>query len=384
MTARNLYLIYGSDDYLVSHKARSVVQTAAPAGTDAQIERIDGAVDKVETALMAIRKTLMALNSIGLFSEEKTVWLENATFLADTRTGQSAAVQEEIPRLIDRIKTGIPPGVTFIITAPGVDKRRAFFKACKVHAEIHEFDVPDDSRSSGQAAVDQSLTRFIIEKGLTMTPAARNAFLQKVGPDSRLILGEVEKLAVALGTRVKVEIDDVIEFVSSSREAVYWDLADAFAGRDLPRALHTLRQLLFQRQNMMGLMINLEKRIRELMIYREGIDQKWLVRGSGSRGGAWNWAELPPDVERIFAGDMENDPRKIHPFRIGIIAGQALKFTRKRLEYCLKQAVTAHENMVSSRVPPELTLELLLVRMLSTPRRMARSDVNRPSVKKGP
>lgn len=374
MPANRLYLITGDDDYLVSDKVATILSKTAPAGGDAaaQLERIDGAVDKVEPAVNVIRRCLAAINSLGLFSEQKTIWLENATFLGDNRASQSQTVQDELARLTDKIKAGLPEDVTLIITAPSVDKRRAFYKTCKTAGELHDFMVPDDRNYRDQASVAERLERLAADQGLQLTPAAKVAFQQKVGLDTRVILNELEKLATALGERRKVEAEDIANFVSASREAAFYDLADAFADRDLAKSLRILRQLVFQRQNLMGLIINLEKRVRDLLIYREAIDRQWMVKKTVYGKDSYAWGTLPPEVEETFTQEMDNDPRAMHPFRAAILARQAGGFTRKRLEYCQNQVIQAHESMVSSRVPPELVMEILLVRMLSAGKRPAR------------
>jgi len=109
-----------------------------------------------------------------------------------------------------------------------------------------------------------------------------------------------------------------------------------------------------------------------LLIYREGIDRKWMVKKTVYGKESYAWGALHPDIEQVFTQAMDKDPRAMHPFRAAILARQAAGFTRKRLEHCQKQVVLAHESMVSSRVPPELVMELLLVRMLGTARRPAK------------
>ena len=238
MPSTRLYLITGDDDYLVSEKVTSILRQVAPPGGDAaaQLERIDGAVDKVEPAVNVIRRCLSAINSLGLFSEQKTIWLENATILGDNRASQSQTVQDELTRLTDKIKAGLPEDVTLIITAPAVDKRRSFYKTCKSVGELHEFMVPDDRNYRDQASVVERLERLAADKGLQLAPAAKVAFQQKVGLDTRVILNELEKLATALGDRRKVEAEDIANFVSASREAAFFDLADALDATDRLRA----------------------------------------------------------------------------------------------------------------------------------------------------
>ena len=112
----------------------------------------------------------------------------------------------------------------------------------------------------------------------------------------------------------------------------------------------------------MRLIIGLEQRLRDLWVYREALDQGWLRRGGGD---AFGWGRVPASVDKLFGEKFGNDPRVLHPYRTRMIAEQAERFSRDKLEQCRSAIVNAHVKLVSSREPPLVTLELLLVRMLS-------------------
>jgi DNA polymerase-3 subunit delta len=369
MADSSLYLIYGSDEYLVSAKAKQIVSALVPEEERTfKLEAVDGAVDTADAAVTAITQVLAGLRSLGLFGDEKVIWLQAASFFADNRVGKAALVQENVAHLVDLIKAGLPPGQVLVITASGVDKRRAFFKACKAAGELHEFSVPEKSYQADRLASER-LDQLLAKQGLEMSSRAKVAFLEKVGTDTRQLVNEVDKLAIFMGETKRVDVDQVLAISSSSREALAWDLADAFGKRDLSRALAVLRQLVFQKENVIGLVIGLENRVRELLIYREALEKGWLMNKSGGGRPGLAWGDVPPEAELAFSEHMGRDPRKIHPFRVSLLADQARKFSRKRLMYCLRQVTDAHAKLVSSRIPKEMTLELLLIRMLATARK---------------
>ena len=374
MSVPSLYLIYGTDEYLVSAKAKQIVSSLVSEEERAfKLEVVDGVAETADLAVGAITQVLAGLRSLGLFGDEKVIWLQDAVFFADSRVGKTAAVQEHVTKLVELIKAGLPSGQTLVISARGMDKRRAFFKACKAAGELHEFSVPEKSYQADRMASER-LDQLLTKAGLQMSSRAKVTFLEKVGTDTRQLVNEVEKLSVFMGESNRVDVDQVLAVVSSSREALAWDLADAFGKRELPRALAVLRQLVFQKENVIGLVIGLENRIRELLIYREALEKGWLVNKSGGGGrSSGGWGDVPPEVELAFSSQMGRDPRKIHPFRVSLLAEQARKFSRKRLVYCLQQVTEAHAKLVSSRVPKEMTLELLLIRMLATAKRRPRS-----------
>ena len=112
------------------------------------------------------------------------------------------------------------------------------------------------------------------------------------------------------------------------------------------------------------LISGLENRIAQLQLLREAINKRWLTKRSGSRGGEAAWADLPPEVDRILSEDVKKDPRKEHPYRLLLLAQQAGKFSSAELETCRQALLDAHTQLVSSRVPDDVVMELLLVKML--------------------
>ena len=142
--------------------------------------------------------------------------------------------------------------------------------------------------------------------------AALEFFLDRVGFDSRQIVNELEKLLSYTGGRKKITAADVKAITSSSRSALAWDLADAVGNQDLKEATAVLRQLLFQKEEPIGLMVLLEARVRELLLYRQALDAGWLREKSSYGKRAYQWGEVPADVEnhRVFP------PRGRAPWRL--------------------------------------------------------------------
>ena len=364
-----LYLIYGSDEYMVSDKAKSIVDQLVPESERAlQLEQVDALVDTGDDAAAAIRRAVEGLRTVGLFGGAKTVWLKDANFLSDTRTGKTIAVKEALESLTAVVKAGLPPDINLVVSASAAHKGRAFYKAFKKAGEIHEFVMPDKAYQADKHAGGM-LKQILADRGLSMASDVQTLFLELVGSDTRQLVSEVEKLSLYLGEGQPATRQTVEEVTCSTREAVSWDLADAFGARDLARALGLIRQLLFQKQSAIGLVVGLENRIRELIIYREALDRGWLKEGyGGGRGSSYKWAELDPETDSWFTSHLKTDPRKIHPFRVGILAEQARSFSLPELRKGLTIVTDAHESLVSTRVPAGMVLELSLIRMLGKSR----------------
>ena len=82
---------------------------------------------------------------------------------------------------------------------------------------------------------------------------------------------------------------------------------------------------------------------------------------------------LPASGEEMLA-QLARDPRKTHPYRVGILARQAQRFSALRLKQSYRAAAEAHRQLVTSSRDPGMVLEVLLVRTLSGRRARKRSQ----------
>lgn len=361
----HIYLIFGNDDYQVAQKARAIVDGLVPPDNAVfGLETIDGAADTVAAAQECIGKAVEALQTLGFMSTQKVVWFKDVSFLTDNVVGRSESVKTKLAGLTDVIKA-LPEGVELIVSSPKVDKRYAFYKACKQHGVTHEYAVPERAYEAERYALNFVRGR-LSEKSISMHGNVIQLFIERVGYDTSRLVSELDKLLVFLGDRKQAGEDDVMAITASSRDALIWDLSDAFGDRDLTRAIAVMRQLFFQKEHPIGMIRTLENRVRDLTIYREGLRRKWIVVSSSSRGQSAKWVGLPPEGEQLCSSVMASDPRKMHPFRAGILAKQARRFSLNALQTCREALLAAHEELVSSAAPDQLTMEVLLVKMLGT------------------
>lgn len=362
----SVYLMFGTDEYLVSARAKETVEALVPPEDRMLgLEIIDGKADTVEAAAAALGQCSEALRTIGFFDNRKVVWFRDVTFLADNVIGKSETVKTRVNGLASMINAGLSPGQILVVTSPKVDKRFAFYKACKQKGKIYEYAVPDKGYLLEKHA-ESRLREALSKSGLTMDQDVRHAFLEKVGTDTRQIINEIGKLAVFMGKRRNVRSADIEAVTSLSRGALAWDLADAVGKRELGRAQEVLRRLIFQKESPIGLIVVLENRIRDLMIYREALDKGWLTEKKESyHDSRYVWGDVPPEAETMFSEEFSKDPRKTHPYRIGLLAAQAGLFSWQDLRRCRETVIDTHVKLISSAVPKSMALELLLIKMLS-------------------
>ena len=200
---------------------------------------------------------------------------------------------------------------------------------------------------------------------MALASAAADAFIEKTGFETRQIMNEVEKMVLYKGDDKTVTLEDVQIITSASGEAISWDFTDAVAERKLGAAISLFRQLIFQKENPVRLIISIEGLFQNLLRFKEYMDAGWL-RMNGNR---IQWS-TDPELDEYFSV-MADDPRKMHWFRASKFANQAMGYSAVSLAARKKLVVDTHERMLSGgSIPHELMLETMLAKLCAPkPRR---------------
>jgi len=360
--AGNFFLIHGEDEFRVKGAARARVDALCPPADQAfGLEILNGTVDNVEAAVLALRRCLGALRTPSFLGGRKVVWLQDANFFADFGNVKGEALKDARDSFAQELKQGIGEGFVLVISAGKVDGRTAFFKTCKELATLETFALPEKSSQQEKPAFEWAGECFR-KAGLRLSGDLLKAFIDRAGYDTRQIITEVEKLSIYLGARKEVTAEDISLIVSPARESENWDLPNAVGLRQLPKALDILRQLLFQGENEVGLVIGLESLWRDLLTLRGCLDRGWLRLVSDGWRKEASWSNAPDVVAALDS--LDRDPRKIHPYRVIKLVEQAQKYSLPELQRALAETLTTHEQMVSGSGAPDVLLELLLVKLL--------------------
>ncbi|MEI8243336.1 MAG: hypothetical protein WCI17_08735 [bacterium] len=363
----SLHLVCGSDDYLVEQQAHKIVEASVPAAERALgLEVLHGRVDTVDAARAVVRQCLEAVQTAGFFGGGKLVWLKNATFLnPQVRPGDSDQVKACVAELTARIKEGLPEGQRLLVTAVSIARNSSFFKACQAAGEVSDFGSGEKAWEQEKLARER-LDGLLRKCNLPMTEEVRERFLQRAGTSTRLMVNELEKLRLYLGgASDPVAAEDVDAIVAVGREAMAWDLTDALGERDAGKLVQALRRLQAQNENAIGLVTMAELRIRELIVLRHAIDQRWLETHEAERGPFCKWKEgLPAEADSLLAS-LPRDPRNTAAFIQRKTASQATRYTLNELRRARHVLIELREKLVSSSSPSEILVETALLRLVA-------------------
>jgi len=365
---QSVYLVAGSDEFSVKETAARLATELTPAGAgEFGLEIVEGDAPNQDAALKVLGRLHEALHTVGFFSQ-KLVWLKNTSLLADNPTNGTEEVKDALAALADTMKRGLPEGVTLLISAVGLDRRRSIGKVLEKMAAVKTFDAPDPAKPAGEEEIAAFIEQRLATEAKRFGPGATEVFRDLVEPNLRALAAELEKLSLYVGKRVDISVADVRAVCSPSRQAVIWELTDTIGGRNLPAALRALENLLTAGQSPIGLVMMLAGQFRLMLLARDLGERRVLVPGAG-RNAMWEYGRrfqaLPDQEKTHFPRTKEGAPPS--PWRMARCAEAARQFSTAELVAGLGLLLEAHVQLVSTQLDARLVLEQLVVRLAQRP-----------------
>jgi DNA polymerase-3 subunit delta len=363
----SVYAVVGSDEAEVKHAAADLAQKLAPEDAgDFGLEVIDGIADTVDQAAGRIRSAIEALQTLPFFGSTKVVWLKNANFLGDDVKARSVAVQSALEELSALMDSGFGTGVTLLISATEVDKRRSFYKMLGKRGKVQVFDRLDSARTGWEEEATEIVLARAKKRKLKFDEAAMELFVLLTGGDKRQIDNELDKIDSYLDKDRAVHVELVRELVPLSRAGVIFELSNALSVRDLELALILVRRLLEQGEKAVGILLAaIVPTIRHLLLAKDLMEQHGIRRTQSP-------FQFIAAMNRLPAKATEHLPRKkdgsINAYSLGVAAQHTNQFDSSELVQAMRACLEANVKLVSTQLDHELILTEVVVKLLGQKR----------------
>jgi DNA polymerase III subunit delta len=364
--AAPLVLICGDDEFAVKRRASELYAqwTEQLGGQDHEI--IDGAVANSGEALRALAKLRESLQTLPFFGSAKVVWLKNCTFLGDERAAEAQAVTEALAELAQELKVFSWEGVRLILSAGKVDKRKLFYKTVDKLGTVEPlagWSVEDRDWAEQASAWGRQALR---SRGKEISEEALAELLNRAGAGARQLDTELEKLALYIGDRAEVQLEDVAAISTRNKTARAFALGDALGDRDLPRLLRRLDEELWEvkldpRKSEIGLLYGLIAKVRAMLLLKEMVTAGWIKPGL-------DYSRFKAQLERVPAEQLPADkrfnPLALNPYVLYKALPQVKRYTQAELVQAMELLLECNRRLVSSGLDEALVLQQTLVQIV--------------------
>lgn len=278
----------------------------------------------------------------------------------------------------DLLAQGLPAESVLVLTCEVVDERRALFKAIREKGAVIDCSVgpkKDYSTQMNPEAARAKIRETIAAAGKTIDREAGQYILERTGLSMRALASELEKLVLFVGSRAKIDLADVTQVLSESREAGVFDLTNALCARDAGKGLRALRSLLAQREPAVMIVGLLAAEVRRLILARSLLDERLGGQFDTGMTYAAFQARLLPRLQAEDAKAKTDEERSgpktplpgIHPFRLFNLFRTAAAFSQERLLHAMEEIAEADLALKTSGQPEALLLEQVLLSICATP-----------------
>ena len=308
-----LYFLFGEEPYLLN---QSVERFKYAVLTEGAVDFNYSLFYASDADVVAVRD---AVETLPMMAARRLVILKEAQELTDKEWAELEPLFESP---VD--------STVFVILASRVDKRKKQIRLLLDKADCVEFKKPYENQiPSWINYIAQSL-------GLTISNDAILLLHKLVGHHLTEIEGELKKLGEYVGER-RIEMADVAQAVSRSKEENVFDFTKAIGENDRVKALELLVHLLDQGQNEIGIVSLVARHVRILLTLKRGMEE-------GLHGAKLaHYAQVPPYFLESYLD-------------------QARLWTAKKLEQTLVVLSDTDKALKSSPLSSHIWLENLVLK----------------------
>jgi DNA polymerase-3 subunit delta len=363
-----LVLICGEDEFAVKQRAKQLYRqwTDDLGGSDHEI--LDANIAHSGEALKVLAKLREALQTLPFFGTAKVIWLQNCNFLGEERAATAQAVTESLGELAQELKAFAWRDVRLLISAGKVDKRKVFYKTLDKLGTVESFtgwsvddrDWAEQAEAWARKAI-RARKKAISEEGLA-------ELISRVGPNTRQLDSEIEKLALFVGQRAEIGLNDVSTICTRNKTARAFALGDALGDRDLPLLLRRLDEELWEvkldpKKSEIGLLYGLISKVRAMLLLKEMIREGWVKPDVDYARFKAQLARVPTDQ---VPQDRRFNPLTLNTYVLFKALPQARNYTETELIRAMELLLRCNQRLVSSNLEESLVLQQVLVQILGT------------------
>lgn len=218
----------------------------------------------------------------------------------------------------------------FVFTENEVDKRSKLFKAVQAKGYATEFAIQDEN------TLKRWIAGILHKEGKKITENTVQLFLTKTGTDMENIRMELEKLICYCMDQEVITEADVNTICTNRISNHIFDMINAIADKQTPKALQLYYDLLALREPPMRILFLIARQYNMLLQVKELKSKGYDNKSIGSKIG-------------------------VPPFVAGKYVTQASRFKTIELQRAVTQCVEAEEAVKTGRMNDMMSVEMLIV-----------------------
>ncbi len=307
------YYFYGDEKYLLGKAVAALTKYIASKGLS------DFNLDKLSLTENSVDDICSSAYLLPTMSDKRLIIVRDAEKLRES--GQ----KQLLKYILDPLDTSC---IIFINNKDKVDGRLKFFAALKKKGELMNFKPLYENKLPGFIKLEvKNLNKMIDDDALQY-------LIRIVGNNLLELEGELTKIAIAIGDKKLISLDDVKEVCSEVRRNTVFELADCLGSKDITSSLRILGKMI------------------------EHGEYPTMILGAIIRHFN-NLFEIRERVEKRETKEQIAKSTRIHPFFLSKYITQSKKLKKSDIKRVFDSLLLTDIALKSRKLPDKLILEKL-------------------------
>ena len=309
---KNLYLIYGEEDYLKLQYKNKLIAALVNEGDNMNFSKYED--NGINTA-----QIIDQAETMPFFAEHRVILIENSGF------------GKKMPEDLGNYLSIIPEFTVFIFVEPTADKRGKLYKAAKAAGRDIEINMPNE------AVLAKWVGAQLNAAGKQMKKDAWSQFLNMTHESMDNMSRELEKLITYVGDRNQITIDDVNAICIAKVETKIFDMLNAISAKDMVKTMDLYQDMLSAKEPPMRILTMIVRQFRQMKVVKE-------LAGFGNNASTIAGKVGMPD------------------FAVRRTMQLAGNFSDKEITNLLNDAADFEEKFKTGRLDEKLAVELIIMK----------------------
>lgn len=309
---KQIYLLYGCENYLKEQYRDKLVTAFVPDGDTMNIRRYNGKD-------ISVGDIIDDAETLPFFAERKVIVLENSGFFKNA-----------IPEFTDYLEH-VPEGAAFVFMESEIDKRSKAYKTTAKNGRAEEFNLQGDDVLVKWIGIRAS------HEGRKIRRSDAQHLIDRCGMDMSNLSMELEKLFAYTYGHDSIATEDIDSICTVQVTSRIFDMVDAVAAQDPPKAISLYHDLLELREPPMRILFLISRQFRLMAhvrsLYSAGKSSADIAKNAGIPSFA---------VQKYLRG--------------------AERFGMMRLREAMTECASLEEAVKTGRMTDQISVELLIVK----------------------
>lgn len=328
-----LYLLYGSEDFLINDCIDKIVSTLL---TEEERDFNYSIYDMKE---VPVQVAVEEGETLPFFGERRVILLKNCYFLTSIK--EKEKVDHDLVAFEKYIQS--PPEHTVMIVSvvhDKLDERKKIVKQLKTGVFLEATPLKEKQMYQWIENVERT-------SHLRLEKEAKNKLIQLSGSNMMKLTTELDKLLLYGEEGEKMTVADIENLVPRTLEDNVFELVDGVVRGDGDRALAIFYDLMKQKEEPIKIVALLARQFRMMlqaaMLHKKGYTQKQIA-----------------------------SQIKAHPYAVKIALEQARRFQNRQLTDILQTLAAVDYDMKTGNMDKQLRLELCILQLLKNDKKTTR------------